>query len=67
VHRFLKEQHVQLQNTKERDQANLEKTVQVFQEQIQTSRHEVELIKSENEALKAANQKVIDKSAQTHL
>jgi hypothetical protein len=35
VFRFLKEQQQQSQRTKEKDQASLEKTVRVFQEEIQ--------------------------------
>jgi hypothetical protein len=35
VFRFLKEQHQQSQRAKEKDQASLEKTVRVFQEEIQ--------------------------------
>jgi hypothetical protein len=45
VFRFLKEQHQQSQRAKEKDQSSLEKTVRVFQEEIQ--------------ALKIANEEVI--------
>ena len=48
VFRFLKEQHQQAQRAKEKDQTSLEKTVRVFQEEIQ--------------ALKIDNEEVIRRS-----
>ena len=43
---------------KEADQARENKTVEVFQEQIQESRHEIVRVVAENNAVKAESQKV---------